>query len=173
MPKHLLCVALLAVGCAFAAQAEEPLPSVHQVMSENKEKINNQIETINYKRKRVVESNMGLDSEQAETFWPIYARYRNEMDGLNRDSFQLLLEYARAYGSGVVTNEDAGKMIKVYKTLQVKRQVLLNRYIDEVSAKMSAVTAMRFLQIEEQLDAVEMLETGKRIPLVGAALNRL
>lgn len=38
---------------------------------------------------------------------------------------------------------------------------------------MSSVLAMRFLQIEEQLDAVEMLETGQRIPLVGASLNRL
>lgn len=173
MPKHLICVALLAVGCAFAAQAEEPLPSVEQVMSDHKEKINNQIETINYNRKRVVGANMGLDSQQAETFWPIYALYRNEMDGLNRETFQLLFEYGRAYGSGVVTNEDASKIIKMYKALQIKRQILLNRYIDEVSEKMSSMVAMRFLQIEEQLDAVEMLETGKRIPLVGAALNRL
>ena len=61
----------------------------------------------------------------------------------------------------------------MYKALQIKRQILLNRYIDEVSEKMSSVLAMRFLQIEDQLDAVEMLETGQRIPLVGASLNRL
>ena len=173
MSRHLLCVAFFVAGCAFAGQAQEPLPSVQQVMSDHKEKINNQIETINYKRKRVVEANMGLDGAQAEVFWPVYARYRNEMEGLNRDSFELLLEYARAYGSGAVTDEDASKMIKVYKTLQVKRQMLLNRYIDEVSEKMSSVTAMRFLQIAEQLDAVEMLETGKRIPLVGTPSNRM
>ncbi|MFK3789158.1 MULTISPECIES: transcriptional regulator [Pseudomonas] len=183
MSRRLFCVAVLAAGCAFAAQAQEvqtqeaqaqePLPSVEQVMSDHKEKINNQIETINYKRKRVVEANMGLDSGQAETFWPIYGRYRNELDSLNRNSFELLLEYARAYGSGAVSNQDAAKMIKVYKALQVKRQMLLSRYIDEVSEKMSSVTAMRFLQIEEQLDAVEMLETGQRIPLVGTTSNRL
>ena len=68
---------------------------------------------------------------------------------------------------------NSGKIIKMYKALQIKRQILLNRYIDEVSEKMSSVLAMRFLQIEEQLDAVEMLETGQRIPLVGASLNRL
>ncbi|MFJ4192473.1 transcriptional regulator [Pseudomonas sp. NPDC089534] len=169
MSRHLIFAALFAVGCAYAAPAQEPLPSVHQVMSENKEKINNQIETLNYKRKRMVEANMALDGAQAEAFWPIYTRYRNETDGLNRDTFQLLLEYARAYGSGAVTDEDASKMIKVYKTLHVKRQMLLNRYIDEVAEKMSPVTAMRFLQIEEQLDAADMLETGQRIPLVGKA----
>lgn len=173
MSRRLLCAALFAAGFGLAAHAEEPLPSVEQVMSDHKEKISNQIETINYKRKRVVGANMGLDSQQAETFWPIYALYRNEMDGLNRETFQLLLEYGRAYGSGVVTNEDASKMIKMYKALQIKRQILLNRYIDEVSEKMSSVVAMRFLQIEEQLDAVEMLETGQRIPLVGTSLNRM
>ncbi|WP_047286485.1 hypothetical protein [Pseudomonas protegens] len=173
MFKQLFCAAVIAASGVFVAQAQDPLPSAQQVMSDHKEKINNQIEAINYKRKRVVESNMGLESQQAEAFWPIYARYRNEMESLNKDSFELLLEYARAYGSGAVTNEDASKIIKVYKTLQVKRQILLNRYIDEVTEKLSAVTAMRFLQIEEQLDAVEMLETGQRIPLVGTSPNRL
>lgn len=72
MSRRLLCAALFAAGFGLAAHAEEPLPSVEQVMSEHKEKINNQIETINYNRKRVVGANMGLDSQQAETFWPIW-----------------------------------------------------------------------------------------------------
>ncbi|WDH44616.1 hypothetical protein PUP66_15940 [Pseudomonas chlororaphis] len=59
MSRHLFCVAFFVAGCAFAAQAQEPLPSVQQVMSDHKEKINNQIETINYKRKRVVEAIWG------------------------------------------------------------------------------------------------------------------
>ncbi|WP_085654153.1 MULTISPECIES: transcriptional regulator [unclassified Pseudomonas] len=169
MSRHLIFAALFVVGCAHAAPAQEPLPSVHQVMSENKEKINNQLETQNYKRKRMVESNMALDGAQAETFWPIYTLYRGEMDGLNRDTFQLLLGYARAYGSGAVTDDDASKMIKTYKSLHVKRQMILNRYIDEVADKMSPIIAMRFLQIEEQLDAADILDTGSRIPLVGKA----
>ncbi|MBC2660076.1 transcriptional regulator, partial [Pseudomonas sp. MSSRFD41] len=70
MSRRFIALAFLTVGCVFAAQAQEPMPSVRQVMSENKEKIKNQIETINYKRKRMVEANMELDSEQAETFWP-------------------------------------------------------------------------------------------------------
>ncbi|AZC24742.1 transcriptional regulator [Pseudomonas sessilinigenes] len=166
MSRRLLCTALFTAGLCFAAQAQEPLPSVQEVMSENKEKIKNQIEALNYKRKRMVEANMELDSEQAEAFWPIYTRYRNEMDGLNKDSFQLLVEYARAYGSGAVSNEEAAGMIKTYKALHEKQQKVLYRYIDEVAQQMSPKIAMRFLQIEAQLDAAEVLQTGQQVPLL-------
>ncbi|WP_409303026.1 transcriptional regulator [Pseudomonas sp. KCJK8993] len=166
MSRRFIALAFLTVGCVFVAQAQEPMPSVQQVMSENKEKIKNQIETINYNRKRMVEANMELDSEQAETFWPIYSRYRNEIDGLHKDSFQLLVEYARAYGSGAVNNQDAASMLKTYKTLLEKQHKVLFRYIDQVSVRMSPVIAMRFLQIETQLDAMEVQQTGKQIPLI-------
>ncbi|AIS12963.1 transcriptional regulator [Pseudomonas chlororaphis] len=166
MSWRLIGIAFFTVGCVFAAQAQEPMPSVQQVMSENKEKIKNQIETINYNRKRMVQTNMELDSEQAETFWPIYGRYRNEIEGLHQESFQLLVEYARAYGSGAVTNEDAASMLKTYKVLQEKQHKVLFRYIDQVSARMTPVIAMRFLQIEIQLDAMEELQTGQQLPLI-------
>ncbi|MCU7646474.1 transcriptional regulator [Pseudomonas piscis] len=166
MSRCLFCAAFFTAGLCFAAQAQEPLPSVQEVMSEHKEKIKNQIESINYNRKRMVEANMGLDSEQAETFWPIYSRYRNEMDSLSKESFQLLVEYARAYGSGAVNNQDATSMLKTYKALQEKQRNVLFRHIDQMSARMSPVIAMRFLQIEEQLDAMEVLQTGNQIPLI-------
>lgn len=166
MSRRLFCAALFTASMCFTVQAQEPLPSVQEVMSENKEKIKNQIESLNYKRKRMVEANMGLDSEQAETFWPIYGRYRSEMDGLSKESFQLLVEYARAYGSGAVTNDDAAGMIKTYKALQGKQHKVLFRYIDQISVRMSPVIAMRFLQIEAQLDAMEVLHTGNRVPLI-------
>lgn len=35
MSRHLFCVAFFVAGCAFAAQAQEPLPSVQQVMSDH------------------------------------------------------------------------------------------------------------------------------------------
>ncbi|MFU3826323.1 hypothetical protein ACM7HO_19095 [Pseudomonas aeruginosa] len=72
MSRRLLFVATLVATLSLAAHADEPLPSVEQVMNEHKEKIRNQLETINYKRKRMVEANMALDGTEAETFWPIY-----------------------------------------------------------------------------------------------------
>ncbi|MGU1661887.1 hypothetical protein ACSEU0_26110 [Pseudomonas aeruginosa] len=83
MSRRLLFVATLVATLSLAARADEPLPSVEQVMNEHKEKIRNQLETINYKRKRMVEANMALDGTEAETFWPIYSRYRGETDSLH------------------------------------------------------------------------------------------
>ena len=114
-----------------------PSPSVEQVMNEHKEKIRNQLETINYKRKRMVEANMALDGTEAETFWPIYSRYRGETDSLHKETFQLLLEYARAYGSGSITDAEASRMVDLYRGLQEKQLAVLHRYVQEVAEKMS------------------------------------
>lgn len=115
MSRRLLFVATLVATLSLAAHADEPLPSVEQVMNEHKEKIRNQLETINYKRKRMVEANMALDGTEAETFWPIYSRYRGETDSLHKETFQLLLEYARAYGSGSITDAEASRMVDLYR----------------------------------------------------------
>ncbi|OVZ43784.1 transcriptional regulator, partial [Pseudomonas aeruginosa] len=41
-----------------------------------------------------------------------------------------------------------------------------HRYVQEVAEKMSPRRAMRFLQIEAQLDALEALQIGKQVPLI-------
>ncbi|HHW1973284.1 TPA: transcriptional regulator [Pseudomonas aeruginosa] len=166
MSRRLLFVATLVATLSLAAHADEPLPSVEQVMNEHKEKIRNQLETINYKRKRMVEANMALYGTEAETFWPIYSRYRGETDSLHKETFQLLLEYARAYGSGSITDAEASRMVDLYRGLQEKQLAVLHRYVQEVAEKMSPRRAMRFLQIEAQLDALEALQIGKQVPLI-------
>ncbi|CEI20748.1 hypothetical protein PAMH19_5616 [Pseudomonas aeruginosa] len=166
MSRRLLFVATLVATLSLAAHADEPLPSVEQVMNEHKEKIRNQLETINYKRKRMVEANMALDGTEAETFWPIYSRYRGETDSLHKETFQLLLEYARAYGSRSITDAEASRMVDLYRGLQEKQLAVLHRYVQEVAEKMSPRRAMRFLQIEAQLDALEALQIGKQVPLI-------
>ncbi|MGC5698849.1 transcriptional regulator [Pseudomonas sp. NFXW11] len=161
-------VVLLFFGIFFSVNAQESPPSAQVVMSENKEKIKNHLEALNYNRKLMVAENMQLDDQKAESFWPIYSRYRNEIDFTSRAYFKLLFEYARAHasGSGSVTHEDAAGLIKSHKTLVARQRMTLFRYVDEVSRKMSPVTAMRFLQIEEQLDATDVLRLGQQVPLV-------
>ncbi len=109
---------------------------------------------------------MALDGTEAETFWPIYSRYRGETDSLHKETFQLLLEYARAYGSGSITDAEASRMVDLYRGLQEKQLAVLHRYVQEVAEKMSPRRAMRFLQIEAQLDALEALQIGKQVPLI-------
>ncbi|OVZ11979.1 transcriptional regulator, partial [Pseudomonas aeruginosa] len=54
----------------------------------------------------------------------------------------------------------------LYRGLQEKQLAVLHRYVQEVAEKMSPRRAMRFLQIEAQLDALEALQIGKQVPLI-------
>ncbi|MDF5981635.1 hypothetical protein P4056_09160 [Pseudomonas aeruginosa] len=57
-------------------------------------------------------------------------------------------------------------MVDLYRGLQEKQLAVLHRYVQEVAEKMSPRRAMRFLQIEAQLDALEALQIGKQVPLI-------
>lgn len=165
MSRRLLFVATLVA--TLSCRSCRRTPAIGRAGDERAQgKIRNQLETINYKRKRMVEANMALDGTEAETFWPIYSRYRGETDSLHKETFQLLLEYARAYGSGSITDAEASRMVDLYRGLQEKQLAVLHRYVQEVAEKMSPRRAMRFLQIEAQLDALEALQIGKQVPLI-------
>ncbi|MEN1403008.1 transcriptional regulator, partial [Pseudomonas aeruginosa] len=61
---------------------------------------------------------------------------------------------------------EASRMVDLYRGLQEKQLAVLHRYVQEVAEKMSPRRAMRFLQIEAQLDALEALQIGKQVPLI-------
>ncbi|MCB2551703.1 hypothetical protein KQ767_16725, partial [Listeria monocytogenes] len=64
------------------------------------------------------------------------------------------------------TDAEASRMVDLYRGLQEKQLAVLHRYVQEVAEKMSPRRAMRFLQIEIQLDAIATLEIGRQVPLV-------
>ncbi len=110
---------------------------------------------------------MALDGTEAETFWPIYSRYRGETDSLHRETFQLLLEYARAYGSGSITDAEASRMVDLYRGLPGENQLAVRTGTCRKWPRRCHLGGpVRFLQIEAQLDALEALQIGKQVPLI-------
>ncbi|MCY1396138.1 hypothetical protein D3C76_563920 [compost metagenome] len=149
-----------------ATAAEEP--STKQVMSENKSAIQNTLADIDYKRKRIVEANMELAPKEAEAFWPIYNSYRTEAEKLSKETLAIILDYARAYNShaGSVTNDQAAKLQERVLELQDDKQELKEKYLERMAKEVSPQRSLRFLQIEDQLDAITLIQGTKDIPLV-------
>ncbi|MED5609802.1 MULTISPECIES: transcriptional regulator [Pseudomonas] len=161
-PTLALC-ALLALP--LLAVADDQAPNPDQVMSEHKAEIDNRLADIDYKRKRIVEANMNLTDKEGEAFWPIYNTYRSEAEKLSKQHLALILDYARSYNTGKVADADASKLITRAEKLQQMRLDLRNRYITRMAKAVSPTRAMRFLQIETQLDAMALLDVSREIPL--------
>ena len=157
---------LLAFASLPLFAAEGDAPSTKQVMQENKSVIQNRIADIDYKRKQIVEANMALTAQEGEAFWPVYNSYRTEADKLSKDAIALLLDYARAYGEGSVSDESAGQLQERLLELRENQLELKEKYAKRIAKEVSPKRSLRFLQIEEQLDAISLLANTSDIPLV-------
>ena len=108
-PTLALCALL---SLPLLAGADDQAPSPDQVMSEHKAEIDNRLADIDYKRKRIVEANMNLTGKEGEAFWPIYNTYRSEAEKLSKQHLALILDYAKSYNTGKVSDKDASALLK-------------------------------------------------------------
>ena len=90
-------------------------------------KIGNQLEPSTTSANGWSRANMALDGTEAETFWPIYSRYRGETDSCTRETFQLLLEIchpAPMVPAALPTRKLRG-MVDLYRGLQERQLSVL------------------------------------------------
>lgn len=145
--------------------AEHELPSGKDVMRQNQAQIQNNLDDADYKRKIVVKNNMGLEGQENEKFWPIYNTYRAEALKINKNILETMIDYGQAYNKGYVTDELATQLLDRIYTLQEDHIELREKYTRRIADAISPKRAMRFLQIETQLDALLDLDISRKTPL--------
>jgi hypothetical protein len=92
---------------------------------------------------------MGFTEAEDKAFWPIYREYDAEMAKLGDERVAMVAEYANNYAT--LTNEVAEKLAARAIDLSQRRDAALAKCYERVKAASSAKTALRFLQVENQL----------------------
>ena len=108
---------------------------------------------------------MLLSAADATKFWPIYDEYDGELTKLNDQKVQNIKEYARGYDQ--MTDAKADELIQNALAYQKQRSDLLAKTYDRVKQAVGAVTAARFVQIENQLLLLIDLQIASSLPVVG------
>jgi hypothetical protein len=108
---------------------------------------------------------MQLSSADAAKFWPIYNEYDAELNKLNEARVANIQEYARTYDQ--MTDEKADELIQKAMTYRKQRAELLAKYYGMVKAQLGAITAARFVQVEDQLLLLIDLQIDSQLPVVG------
>ena len=106
-----------------------------------------------------------LDAQDSAKFWPIYRDYDAELTQVNNLRSDNILDYARHYLS--LTDEKADELIKNAMDYQRKRADLLAKYYERVKQELGAITAARFVQIENQLLMLIDLQIASSLPIAG------
>lgn len=159
-------VAALTLSCLpLFAMADDASEQTRDELNRHQEEIKNQLADVEYNRRRVVERNIQLAPAEAETFWGIYNNYRGEADKLDTEALALGLDFVRSLQQGTVSEDQAlGLQMRVFR-LEDRRQQLKETYVERISKEVSPVRALRFLQIETQLDAMALIQTNRSLPL--------
>jgi hypothetical protein len=106
---------------------------------------------------------MGFTEAEDKAFWPIYREYDAEMSKLGDERVALIADYAKAFDT--ITDDVADKLAAKAMDLQTRRNAAMGKCYEGVKAALSPRTALRFLQVEHQLQLVIDLQIAASLPL--------
>ena len=113
---------------------------------------------------------MGFTEQEDAAFWPIYREYDLEMSKLGDERLALIREYAAGYGT--LTDELASSLATKAMDLASRRNAALNKCYEKVKTSLSPRTALRFLQVEHQLQLIIDLQIAASLPVAPSGKDK-
>jgi hypothetical protein len=105
---------------------------------------------------------MGFTDAEDAAFWPIYREYDLDMSKLGDERLAMIREYAAKFSS--LSDADAANLAATAMDLEARRTATA-RCFEKVKAALSARTALRFLQVEHQLQLLIDLQIASSLPV--------
>jgi len=114
-------------------------------------------------RQKLVAANLELTEQESGAFWPVYREYHNERDILMDRRVAILRDFEDNFDS--LTNEQSRQIIDDYFSLQDDLLKLRKKYVKKFRKVLSDKRTLRYLQIENKLDAIIDSELSQIVPL--------
>jgi len=116
-------------------------------------------------REALVREEMFLtDSESAE-FWPIYEKYRDEIDTVRDRQSKVITIYVEAYWAAELGDELAEKILEVHFLIENQLLAVEEKYVRRFRKAIPTAKVTRFYQLENKLDAEIDVALAQLIPL--------
>ena len=109
---------------------------------------------------------MGFTETEDAAFWPIYREYDVEMAKLGDERVALIAEYAKNFSN--LTDPVAESLATKAIELETRRNAAKARVYERVKTALSPRTALRFLQVEHQLQLLIDLQIAALLPVATA-----
>lgn len=115
----------------------------------------------------VMDAVMQLNEDQSAKFWPIYRDYQQELTKINDQRIVNIKQYAQNYTN--LTDSQADELVQNALDYRKQRMDLLVKYYGQVKQALGAVTAARFVQVEDQLLLLIDLKIDSMLPIAGSS----
>jgi hypothetical protein len=113
-------------------------------------------------KSQVISEVMQFDSGQAAKFWPIYKDFETESTKIGDGIQALVKDYVSNYDQ--MTPELADQLATKLLDIEQQRHDLKKKYYARLKGALDAVTAARFLQVENQLEKLLDLQLAAQLP---------
>jgi Spy/CpxP family protein refolding chaperone len=114
-------------------------------------------------RQALVAENMNLTETEADAFWPLYREFQNERANLADRRVAMLTEFRDNFDS--LSEERAKEIINDHVKLEDDFLRLRKRYLPKFRKVLGEKQTMRYLQIENKLEAIIDFELARVVPL--------
>jgi hypothetical protein len=114
------------------------------------------------KRVAIITEIMQFNDSEAAAFWPLFRDYDYELSKIGDAKLQLITDYIKNYDD--ITNEKADELATGAFALEAQRAELKKKYFDIMKKALSARTAARFFQVENQMQQVIDLQISSNLP---------
>jgi hypothetical protein len=116
------------------------------------------------KKERIVRETMQLNDQQAAIFWPIYRQYQAEQSKLITDKLAIVNDYSGNFST--MTDDRADQLAQQLMQIDEKRMALREKYYATMKKALSPILAVRFFQVEQQLQLIVDLQIAANLPIV-------
>lgn len=112
----------------------------------------------------IVAEVMQLDDSEAAKFWPIYREYELELTKQGDKRIELIKKYADNHES--MSDDVADQLAQGSFALEQSRLDLKKKYYEHFKQALSAKTAARFLQVNNQILMLIDLQIASSLPVI-------
>ena len=119
---------------------------------------------IKKQRAQLVGQGMNLSADEAVVFWPIYKEYEHESTKLGDQRIALIRDFSNHFDN--MAEDKARELAEMALSIEEQRTALKRKYFDRFSEAMSAITAARFLQVDNQVGMLIDLKIASELPLI-------
>ena len=125
---------------------------------------------VRLKKVAVLTEVMGFTEAEDAAFWPVYREYDLEMAKIGDARAALIAEYAQHYDN--LTDTVAAQLAARALDLEGERHAIKRKYFERIKSVLPARTALRFLQVEQQLLLILDLQISAALPIAPTTTAR-
>jgi len=120
-------------------------------------------------REQIIREELVLTGSEAAAFWPLYQKYRSDIERVRDRQGEMITTYLKAYDDADLSDGLAKDMLDEHLAIKSDLLKVQKKYLRQFRRILRELTVARFYHLENKLDAEIDIALAEAIPLFEAS----